>query len=519
MKRLGAAVALACAVCAPGAGAGPADAAHWLAPGYRSDASTVAVEVSSPVEPSPGPSLGARLLWYLPNRAMDLADVFRLRLRAGPGLAVNVRFTDYGAFYVGAYDAVYAGMPGPRGPRSLRLPWGREQLKGIAIAGVDATDDTRHGPGYGRAESDVGAHLLLVGAEAGIDAAEVGDFLGGLLGFDPMGDDYPRPHADGPEWTSALSPAPAEGVLAVQPKPARFDSTSARLDYLRLNVHRRLSEPLRATDAHFAVDPAAPIPAPQSQFRLGASLSFIHGEDFSVDFSPNFSMDVQLPNLEQKLRVFVESARTEELPQSSPSDSDETGFSVGARKFFEKTSLSFDAGVRVSWPPEAFVRLRWRPDWSFGEWGIRPEQRLFYDSTDKFGTLTSIAATRWLGDGKPFAALADASAKYTTAKEEVEWAASFKFAYVISMLDERQRGLSADWQDAMRAVGFRASTFGTDGSVQKYRIAVGLRRPLYQRWIYGELAPGLEWARDNDFDVSYFVHLGIDLLFWGRDFR
>jgi len=52
-------------------------------------------------EGTAGPSWGTRLLWYAPNRILDLLDMFRLRLRIGPGLAANVRMTDYGAFYIG----------------------------------------------------------------------------------------------------------------------------------------------------------------------------------------------------------------------------------------------------------------------------------------------------------------------------------------------------------------------------------------------------------------------------------
>ena len=111
---------------------------------------------------------------------------------------------------------------------------------------------------------DAGFQLLLVGAEAGVDVVEFIDFLGGWLLFDMRGDDYPRGAPELPETTSAISVGAGEGMFQVDPKPERFGSTGERLDYLHLNVQRRVSEPLRATDACFAVDPDAPLVPPQT---------------------------------------------------------------------------------------------------------------------------------------------------------------------------------------------------------------------------------------------------------------
>ncbi len=82
-----------------------------------------AVPASREVPEAP-PSWGNAILWYVPNRVLDLLDIFRLRIRVGPGLAANFRITDYGAFYIGNYNSVYVGLPGPRSPHSLAIrPW------------------------------------------------------------------------------------------------------------------------------------------------------------------------------------------------------------------------------------------------------------------------------------------------------------------------------------------------------------------------------------------------------------
>jgi hypothetical protein len=135
------------------------------------------------------PGLGHRLLFYLPNRVLDLADVLRLRGRLGPGLAAGFRGTEYVSFYAGTYNTVYAGLPGARRPAKWRSPVGRERWKGIVFFGVDATDTASHGPGYTPAEFALGAQLLIVGADVGFEPVELGDLLSGLFLMDPVGDD------------------------------------------------------------------------------------------------------------------------------------------------------------------------------------------------------------------------------------------------------------------------------------------------------------------------------------------
>ena len=153
-------------------------------------AAATAVRAAEPAPPpKPAHGIAHRILMYLPNRVLDLADIFRLRARVGPGLGLHVRATEHVGLFAGSYRSVYAGLPGPRTNTTCRLPVGREDLKGLALMGVEATDDTPHHPAYSRSEFDVGVHALILGVEAGVDPVQAGDFLAGFLGLDPSGDD------------------------------------------------------------------------------------------------------------------------------------------------------------------------------------------------------------------------------------------------------------------------------------------------------------------------------------------
>lgn len=131
-----------------------------------------------------------KILWYVPNRLFDISDIFRFRVRVGPGIALNARATKWAVFYSGEYHAAYAGLPGPRlAPRCPRVA-GLEQEKGLALLAVDATDTLPHEPRYSNSEFTLGAQALVVGAEAGFDPVEVVDFLLGFVFLDIRRDDH-----------------------------------------------------------------------------------------------------------------------------------------------------------------------------------------------------------------------------------------------------------------------------------------------------------------------------------------
>jgi hypothetical protein len=151
-----------------------------------------------------------------------------------------------------------------------------------------------------------------------------------------------------------------------------------------------------------------------------------------------------------------------------------------------------------------------------GSWNFVPEQRIFYETEDQFGFRSSIFSARWFGAGQPYVAIPDASLKYTTGQEELEWAASLKGMHAQALLDERRRGFGINWDDTARAQGVEAVVFGTDGQVDKYRLAVGFRFPIYKRWIYLEVDPGVEWEAEDDYATTAVLQVGLDLLFWGQ---
>lgn len=126
---------------------------------------------------------------YLPNRLFDLCDVVRLRARVGSGFAVGAHVTRYLPLFAGDYQAVWLGLPGPRGRARVPLPAGTEGQSGVD-AGPARLASESNAPTYGVGEIGAGAMVYLVGIELGVDVWELVDFAAGLATLDLAHDDF-----------------------------------------------------------------------------------------------------------------------------------------------------------------------------------------------------------------------------------------------------------------------------------------------------------------------------------------
>lgn len=154
-------------------------------PAKEDDLNRTAVESS---EDDEGSFIGGVLL-YLPNRIMDVFDIFRLRVRVGPGVAAGVRVTKVAQLYLGTYATVFAGLPGPRLSPSIPIPAGLESYNGAAVSLAEATVDGGIGPDYSSTEIGFGVQLGIIGFDFGVDPVEVADLAAGVLTIDLREDD------------------------------------------------------------------------------------------------------------------------------------------------------------------------------------------------------------------------------------------------------------------------------------------------------------------------------------------
>jgi hypothetical protein len=164
-----------------------------------------AAQPASDFPPEPAPSFRERAGSYVAARGLDFADFLSLRIGVGPGLLAGARITEF--------VAIGAGSLGPPLPWSAGfkvevhfLGWNRreggvwtERRGEVGLSTLyycEAEGDVLSGnrERFGadaREPMDIGAELYfaLLGAAVDVRLSDFPDFLAGIFGFDPDGDD------------------------------------------------------------------------------------------------------------------------------------------------------------------------------------------------------------------------------------------------------------------------------------------------------------------------------------------
>jgi hypothetical protein len=317
--------------------------------------------------------------------------------------------------------------------------------------------------------------------------------------------------------------------LELTDKPASFDSWGQRFDFIQNNLTAEMQGYIDGADRIFVKDTTDLQPVPSSRFRLGTHVELEKDGGIKLRFSPDFKTDIKIPNLEQSLNVFIDTATSGELPGTSPTDRD-PGFNAGLRKATDY--FNFDAGVKVTWLPELFARADWRPQWSVSGWQVYPVQRFYWESEDGYGSVTSLdfnkligkrwmikstSAVRWReisndGDGPP-----EDPEEFFSGDLGFEWEQSVTFGYVHKLISVKDRGRVIHFDQAADATGIRATAFGhTEGGYSgpdRYRVSLGHRRPIYKNWIFLVIVPEVEWYKEFDWEFVPRIRVGFDMLF------
>ncbi len=130
----------------------------------------------------------AGFLWgvvvYLPNRVLDLFDVARAGVNAGPGVGAQLKATDLAQVTLLGRASVGVGL---QSLRHMPVYVSVENAIGVGPLSGDATA----GLGWHHSPTDVRVelHPLLVGAHAAVDPIEILDFALGFLTIDIRDDD------------------------------------------------------------------------------------------------------------------------------------------------------------------------------------------------------------------------------------------------------------------------------------------------------------------------------------------
>ena len=147
------------------------------------------IAAPAPCPPYAGQSTGSGLvdiiLYYVPNRVLDLVDIGRVSIGIGCGWGFNVRATELLELGYGQYSTTRFGMKG------RVMPVYDEKIDEGGIGFLGYVNGCLQ-----RDPSEIGAdlHLGVIGAQAAVSLMEAVDFVTGFVLIDLQCDDLgPNP--------------------------------------------------------------------------------------------------------------------------------------------------------------------------------------------------------------------------------------------------------------------------------------------------------------------------------------
>lgn len=277
------------------------------------------------------------------------------------------------------------------------------------------------------------------------------------------------------------------------------------------------------------------IPTPPSRFRIGILSSIELKPEGKVKFAPDadFSADVEVPNLEERLKLFITTRDPTALPGTDAFDQD-NDIRVGAsRGFF--TNWRTSVGVKAKWPPEVFADVKWAPSYKLGEhWDVFPEIKGFWTTEDKFGGSLSTTVGRWKNRWLLRQSLSGKITQDEAEKDEeramdpddyrfgvdgggVRWQSSTTLGYVTELLNERDYGRLVNGEDVAKGYGIRGNVSGNQQNSYEARVTLFLKRPLYKDYLFYIISPEVIWQEEESWNEEWVLRMGIDMLLWGDD--
>ena len=306
--------------------------------------------------------------------------------------------------------------------------------------------------------------------------------------------------------------------VEMQPKPDKFNNFASRLDYIHLNLYNDYNTRVIRADRYVGRNLDSLEKPVASRFRLGLYAQIAQEDSIQFAFSPDFDAEIELPNLEKAWNIIVNTVSPAELPSADPTERN-NDLRFGVSTVMDKLDLRTEIGVRATWLPTAYAILKWGQAWKWGLWNARPSQKVFYETDEGFGEQTALSVYRWFGEKSRLAAGSISAGTFSESTDGLEWEQSFKVGYIRELIEEADRGGAVSGADMARGVGLRYTILGSDTILTEHRVVLGYRRPIYKRWIYLDLQPGIKWQNDSDWSTDPFLLFGLDFLFWGSQSR
>lgn len=282
-----------------------------------------------------------------------------------------------------------------------------------------------------------------------------------------------------------------------------------RVDYTHDRIYAWTQSGVQGLD-HWVADKDKPLkPVPAAPFRLSVDSGWIKREgglDFELDM--DFDIALQLPNLEDRLRIFITSGELDEAPEDVRDDS---RLSAGLRyQLFRH--LDFDLGVRLDAPPVPFAALKWTHEIALGRWDFYPFAKVFVETEESAGFAAAATFDRWSGR---HLFRTSTYAKWRADRDRTQWSETLIYARALQLIVPDRYGSYPRANDIGHGYGLRLLASGETGrAVDRYEAGIFYRRPTPLRWLYWSVEPMVRWSREYGWNADPGVRLGLEALFW-----
>lgn len=246
-----------------------------------------------------------------------------------------------------------------------------------------------------------------------------------------------------------------------------------------------------------------------SRLRLGVGGIFATKDMF--EFRKRFGGNLPLPGLKDSFSVAVDSFSDVTNFDTRDGTLQEGDNGVATLRYMPfsgemRRAVLVSAGMRFEPEPNPLLRMRGRYDFELGEnWVIRPMQLLFWELDLGLGETTRVDFDRRIGE--QMLARMRLQATYT------EESRGFDHETALSVQDQ----LSESSAYILR-FAFIGETEPTT-RMNQYRASWRYRQRLWRPWFFIELEPGVNFDRENDFDVDPNIGLIFEVIFDSRFLR
>ncbi len=242
--------------------------------------------------------------------------------------------------------------------------------------------------------------------------------------------------------------------------------------------------------------------------RLRVRLGYEFAERNRSEFVRDIKLDLDLPGTRKRWKLFFDATNEDDLEQSvdplEAADSDEERSTIGGLRYVlratDAVSLSADAGAKLRYPAEPFVRLRARKTFKLSEsMLVRPTQWVFWESDEGFGTTSRVDLD--------VACFEESLFRFRQKVEISEESNGIEFDTILFFFD--RVGARTGYRFLLAARGQTEP----ETLIRRYEASVRFRKNIHRNWLFLEIEPNVNFFWEDDYAPSLGVAIVLEANF------